>query len=70
MIRWIKTYLVDDIQDAWKWYSTRALAVSIALPTIWTSLPVAFQAAIPGGLITAMAIVSIVALVLRMVKQP
>lgn len=69
MIDWIKARLVPDAHDALKWFSVQASAVALALPIAWPQLPEDFQNAIPGGLVTAMAVASLLALVGRMVKQ-
>ena len=69
MIEWIKSKLVPDAREAWKWFSVQASAAVLALPVVWPQLPDDFQNAIPGGLVTVMAICSLVALVGRVVKQ-
>ena len=69
MLNWIKSHLVDDVKDAWKWWSVRSNAIALAMPVAWMALPQDFKDAIPGGLVTCMALASLVALVLRPVKQ-
>ena len=69
MIEWIKSKLVPDAKQAWKWFSVQAAAIAAALPLAWPQLPSDFQNAIPGGLITAMSVVSLIAIVGRLVKQ-
>jgi hypothetical protein len=69
MIDWIKAHLVEDVRDAWKWFSVQASAIAIALPVAWLALPEDFQNAIPGGVVTLMAVASLAALVGRGIKQ-
>ena len=69
MLNWIKSHLVDDVKDAWKWWSVRANVIALALPVAWAALPYDFQQAIPGGIVTAMAAASFLALIGRTVKQ-
>ena len=68
-MEWLKSHLVDDVRDALKWFSVQASAIALALPIAWPQLPQSFQDAIPGGLITAMACASLLAIVGRLVKQ-
>lgn len=69
MLKWLKAHIVDDARDALKWFSVQASAIALALPVAWPQLPQAFQSAIPGGLVTAMAAASLLAIVGRLVRQ-
>lgn len=41
--------LVDNWKDAWKWFSVQALAVIVALPFVWASLPADIKGFLPDG---------------------
>lgn len=66
----IKSRLVADWRDGWKWYSTRSTAIVLALPVAWNAIPSGFQDAIPGGVVTCMAAVAMIGQVGRFIDQP
>lgn len=41
--------LVSDWREAWRWFSVQALAVLVALPLVWASLPSDLKAFVPDG---------------------
>lgn len=69
MLNWIKSHLVDDVKDAWKWWSVRSNAAGLAVTVAWGQLPSEFKDSIPGGLVTVLAFFCLAALLLRPVKQ-
>lgn len=40
--------LVDDIQDAWRWFSMWALTVVVAFPAIWAEIPEDAKVLVPA----------------------
>lgn len=62
--------LVDDWKDCWKWFSTQALAISIALQTAWLTMPEKLKSEVPSGLVEWLIVAILVAGVIgRVVKQ-
>lgn len=43
--------LIDDIKGAWGHYSTQALALGAAIPTVWQTIPDDLKAAMPPSAI-------------------
>lgn len=41
---------VDNIKDAWKWFSMHAFALIIVLPAVWVSLPTDAKEFLPDSL--------------------
>ena len=69
MLNWIKSHLVDDVKDAWKWFSVWALLVGGGINAAWSLLSPGLQDSIPGGIRTVFAICAFLALIGRTVKQ-
>lgn len=69
MIDWLKSHLVDDVRDAWKWFSTWAFAVLAVLPIAWPQVPSDLKAALPADVLPYLSALAFAGLVLRLVKQ-
>lgn len=69
MINWIKSHLVDDARDAWKWFSTWIFTVLVVLPVAWPQVPPELKAALPADLLPYVSALAFAGLVLRLVKQ-
>ena len=41
--------LIPNWKDAWRWFSVQALALIVALPFVWGSLPADLKAYVPEG---------------------
>lgn len=39
--------LVDDVRDAWRWFSMWALSVVVAFPAVWEQIPPDAKALVP-----------------------
>lgn len=56
--------LVDDVKNAWKWFSVQAMAAVAVLPVIWSELPAETKTLLPTGwtpwIITAVAVAGLV----------
>ena len=62
--------LVDDVKDAWRWFSVQFPAINLAFLGTWSALPERFQASIPQGAILATAAVLVLlGLGGRLIKQ-
>lgn len=62
--------LVDDVRQAWRWFSVQALAALTLIPVIWVALPPESQALVPEEYRPwVLAVVALAGLAGRLVKQ-
>lgn len=67
----VDRYLVDDWRQCWRWFSTHALAVAVALQATWLELPPEWKAAVPAQLVHFMTIgVLVMGFLGRLLRQP
>lgn len=66
--------LIPDWKDAWKWFSVQALAVLVALPLVWASLPADLKAFVPDGwerwILIAVAAAGLIGRIIDQNRQP
>ena len=51
MIEWIKSKLVPDAKDGWKWVSTQSMGLSLALVATWQAVPDDIRSIAPDWLL-------------------
>lgn len=68
-MEWLKSHLVDDVRDAWKWFSTWIFGIITVLPIVWPQMPADLKAALPADLMPYVSALAFAGLVLRLVKQ-
>lgn len=62
--------LVDDWKDCWRWFSTQAMAISVALQTAWLTMPENLKAEVPQNFVHWLIVAILIAGVIgRVVKQ-
>lgn len=66
---WLKSHLVEDARDAWKWFSTWIFGIITVLPIVWPQMPSDLKAALPADLMPYVSALAFAGLVLRLVKQ-
>ena len=62
--------LVENVRQAWRWFSVQVLTVLTALPLVWMALPPESQDLVPESWRPwALAVVALCGLLGRLVKQ-
>lgn len=70
MIDWLKLHLVDDVRDAWKWFSVQSMGLAVVLLGAWGAMPGDLKAALPDWLVPVIAgLVLALGIAGRLVKQ-
>jgi len=70
MLDWIKSHLVDDAKDAFKWFSVQSMGLVATILGAWAALPVDLKSVLPEWLVPAIAItVLVLGIAGRLVKQ-
>ncbi len=63
-------HLIPDWRQAWRWFSVQALALLVALPLVWVSLPADAKAFLPDSFEPwVLVLVAIGGLVGRLIDQ-
>lgn len=55
MIEWIKSHLVEDVKDAWRWFSVQSMGIVTIMLGAWAALPDDLKMYIPERLGIALA---------------
>lgn len=71
MTKRLDRWFVEDWRQCWRWFSTHALAITIALQATWLELPSEWRAVVPAQLVHVMTIaVLILGFLGRLMRQP
>lgn len=65
----MKLKLVDDVRNAWKWFSTWIFGALTVVPLAWPAIPAELKAALPQDILPYVSGVAFVGLILRLVQQ-
>lgn len=57
----MKFKLIDNWKEAWKWSSTRLMAITGALTTAWLAIPEDLRSAVPPRLMASAVLVLVLA---------
>ena len=82
MMNWIKTHIVPEVRQAWRWWSMRFNAIGLAILawvqfdpvsvlTVWNMMPRQVQTLVPAHALSVLALVFFaLAMLARIVRQP
>lgn len=63
--------LVDDVKNAWKWFSVQAMTLASVIQIAWITLPMDMKQLIPSTIMGGMVVIILVGGIIgRLIDQP